>query len=78
MRYYIYQIDFTNAEGKYCVVSTPNSCEDVDFDTNLIETKAIVFEQAKALNNNEEVTVFTDSITDIPQIEYIELANPEE
>jgi len=78
MRYYIYQIDFTNVEGKHCVVSAPNSCEDIDFDTNLIETKTIVFDQAKALNNDEEVTVFTDSITDIPQVEYIELANPEE
>lgn len=78
MRYYIYQIEFTNQEGKACKVSAPNSCEDIDFDTNLIETKAIVFDQARALNNDEEVTTYSESIIDIPQVDYIELANPEE
>jgi hypothetical protein len=78
MRYYIYQIEFINQEGKACKVSTPNSCDEADFDANLVETKAIVFDQAKALNNDEEVTTYSESIIDIPQVDYIELANPEE
>lgn len=78
MRYYIYQIEFVNNEGKHCVVSTPNSCDPALFDDNLLETKAIVFEQAKALNGQKEVVTFTESVTDIPQVDYIELANPTE
>ena len=77
MRYYIYQIQFTNYEGKDSTVSSPNSCDPLLFNDNLIETKAVVFEQAKAINNGEEVTNYIESVTDIPQVEYIELADPE-
>jgi hypothetical protein len=77
MRYYIYQIQFNDFAGKTCLVSAPNSCDPLLFDDNLIETKAIVFEQAKAINNDQDVTVFTDSIIDIPQIEYAEITNLE-
>jgi hypothetical protein len=77
MRYYIYQIQFVDFNGKDCSVSAPNSCDPSLFNDSLIETKAIVFEQAKAINNDQDVTVFTESITDIPQVEYVELANPE-
>ena len=75
MRYYIYQIQFTDFEGKLCRVSFPNVCDPALFDENLLETKAIVFDLAKALNNDQEVTEYTFSITDIVEPVYDDLTN---
>lgn len=78
MKYYIYQIKFLDNEGKHCTVSTLNNCDPTIFEDNLLEAKAIVFEQAKALNADNEVTIFTESVIDITQVEYVELSNTTE
>lgn len=75
MRYYIYEIKFINNEDKPCAVSTPGSCNESDFNASLTEIKSIVFEQATALNGGQEVTAYSESVTDIPQVDYNEIAN---
>jgi len=75
MRYYIYEIRFVDYLGQQCLVSTPGACEDALFDQNLEEIKAIVFTQAKALNNDQEVIDFTFSITDITKPIYDDFVN---
>jgi len=70
MIYYTYKIQFTDFNGKNCIVSQTRACEDIDYPTNLEETKLIVSQQAWAVNNFNLVTNFTETATNITLTQY--------
>jgi hypothetical protein len=70
MIYYTYKIQFTDFNGHNCVVSQTRGCEDIDYPTNLEETKLIVSQQAWAVNNFDLVTDFIETTTNITLAEY--------
>jgi hypothetical protein len=70
MIYYTYKIQFTDFNGHDCVVSQTRACEDIDYPTNLEETKLIVSQQAWAVNNFDLVTDFTEATTNITLAQY--------
>jgi len=70
MIYYTYKIQFTDFNGQNCVVSQTRASEDIDYPTNLEETKLIVSQQAWAVNNFDLVTDFTETTINITLAEY--------
>jgi hypothetical protein len=70
MIYYIYKIEFTNADGNPVSISQARSCEDIDYDVSLEETKLIVTQQAWANNEFTLVTDYTESTSIISASQY--------
>jgi hypothetical protein len=70
MIYYIYKIEFTNANGNPVSISQARSCEDADYDVSLEETKLIVSQQAWANNDFALVSDYTESTSNISASQY--------
>jgi hypothetical protein len=52
MIYYQYIATYTNNLQQSSTITSTRSCEDVEYDTHLLETKTIVKQFIKASNNN--------------------------
>jgi hypothetical protein len=70
MIYYIYKIEFTNADGNPISISQTRSCEDAEYNVSLDETKLIVAQQAWANNDFALVSQYTESVSNISVSQY--------
>lgn len=77
MIYYIYTLKFFNQIGERVVVENRAHCEDIDYEQSLTQSKGIVYEQAKALNDNLDLSDYSDSVEIIQEQEYLDFFSGE-
>ena len=68
MIYYQYKATYTNDSDLTSSVLTTRSCEDIDYDSHLLETKNIVKQTIKASNGT--VPPLTEQIIFLTQTQY--------